>query len=422
MVTTEDILTAYYDCRRNKRTTAAAIVYEMDYESKVEELRDRINSRTYQPSKSICFVVLRPRRREVFAAAFEDRIIHHYIAERLEPLFEEAFSPKTFNCRKGKGQLYGIGQLKKDIRTCSENFTKDCYVMKLDIQSFFMSINKKMLAEMIDDFIVEHYEGKDKSDLRYLSKLVIMHEPQKNCEKHSPAEFWEPLPYNKSLFTNKEGHGIAIGNLFAQLFANFLLNVLDWYLIHGLSFSYVGRYVDDFYIVSKSRKRLSNAVPKIREMLARYGLTLHPKKFYLQHYSKGVDFTGGIIKFGRVYTKNRNVYNFIRSVKALNRAHTLRDTEKAIQSVNSYLGLLHHCAEYGLRRKVLNMVEKHVFKYVAIKGHFDYLVIKAKYRKRHIIIKHIRNGTLWRKSRNHHNKRNERGANSNVIHPFLDND
>lgn len=410
---------AYYDCRRNKRTTAAAITYEMDYESKVVELRDRINSRTYQPSKSICFVVLRPRRREVFAAAFEDRIIHHYIAARLEPLFEEAFSPRTFNCRKGKGQLYGIGQLKQDIRACSENFTKDCYVMKLDIQSFFMSINKKMLAEMIDGFIIERYNGDDKEDLRYLARLVIMHEPQKNCEKHSPVEFWEPLPPNKSLFTNKEGHGIAIGNLFAQLFANFLLNVLDWYLIHGLSFTYVGRYVDDFYVVSKSKERLTNAVPKIRELLERYGLTLHPKKFYLQHYSKGMEFTGGIVKFGRVYTNNRNVYNFIRSVKALNRAHTLQDVEKTMQAVNSYLGLLHHCTEYGLRRKVLSMVEKHVFKYVTIKGHFDYLVIKVKYRKRRIIIKHIKNGTLWQASRNHYNRRNGHRANTETLHPFL---
>lgn len=115
MVTTEGILEAYYDCRRNKRTTASAIVYEMDYESKLIALRDRINARTYQPGKSICFVVTRPRYREVFAASFEDRIVHHYIALRLEPLFELVFSPRAFNCRKEKGQLYGAEMLQADI-------------------------------------------------------------------------------------------------------------------------------------------------------------------------------------------------------------------------------------------------------------------------------------------------------------------
>lgn len=103
MVTTDGLLEAYYDCRKSKRRTASAIMYEIDYGSKLVALRDRINDRTYQPGKSICFVVTRPRYREVFAASFEDRIVHHWIALRLEPLFEEVFSPRTFNCRKGKG-------------------------------------------------------------------------------------------------------------------------------------------------------------------------------------------------------------------------------------------------------------------------------------------------------------------------------
>jgi len=136
MVTTAGMLEAYFDCRHRKRKTASAIMYEVDYESKLIALRDRINDRTYQPGKSICFVVTRPRYREVFAAAFEDRIVHHWVALRLEPLFEQVFSPRTFNCRKGKGQLYGVKMLYNDIVICSQNYTRDCYIMKLDLQGF----------------------------------------------------------------------------------------------------------------------------------------------------------------------------------------------------------------------------------------------------------------------------------------------
>lgn len=202
MVTTEWLLDAYFDCRHSKRRTASAVVYEMNYESRLIALRDRINNRTYQPGKSICFVVTRPRYREVFAASFEDRIVHHYIALRLTPLFEEIFSERTFNCRKGKGQLYGINMLKEDIRQCSNNYTEDCYIMKLDLKGFFMSINKKLLSEMVDRFIVEYYKGEDIDDLRYLCRVVILHSPEKNCERHSPLSYWEKLDKNKSLFTN----------------------------------------------------------------------------------------------------------------------------------------------------------------------------------------------------------------------------
>ena len=391
MVTTEGMLEAYYDCRRSKRRTASAIVYEMNYESNLIALRDRINTRTYQPGKSICFVVTRPRYREVFAASFEDRIVHHYIALRLEPLFELVFSPRTFNCRKGKGQLYGVKMLEADIKEASNNYTTDCYIMKLDLQGFFMSIDKSMLARMIDKFIVKYYKGNDIDDLRYLCQVVVLHCPEKNCERHSPREMWGHLPANKSLFTNGEGKGVAIGNLFAQLFANFLLNELDWY-IEELGIKYHGRYVDDFYCIHKDKQVLLSAVPKIRAKLAELGLSLNPKKFYFQHYTKGVEFTGAVVKPYRTYCCNRVLTNFIAAVRKLNRSKNIDDVTHAVCSINSYLGLLRQSNEYAQRLKILKMIEPRAYKWIYIKGHYEVLCIKNQYKRNYMAQKRIRDG------------------------------
>ena len=391
MVTTEGMLEAYYDCRRSKRRTASAIVYEMNYESNLIALRDRINTRTYQPGKSICFVVTRPRYREVFAASFEDRIVHHYIALRLEPLFELVFSPRTFNCRKGKGQLYGVKMLEADIKEASNNYTTDCYIMKLDLQGFFMSIDKSMLARMIDKFIVKYYQGSDIDDLRYLCQVVVLHCPEKNCERHSPREMWGHLPANKSLFTNGEGKGVAIGNLFAQLFANFLLNELDWY-IEELGIKHHGRYVDDFYCIHKDKQVLLSAVPKIRAKLAELGLSLNPKKFYFQHYTKGVEFTGAVVKPYRTYCCNRVLTNFIAAVRKLNRSKNIDDVTHAVCSINSYLGLLRQSNEYAQRLKILKMIEPRAYKWIYIKGHYEVLCIKNQYKRNYMTQKRIRDG------------------------------
>ena len=391
MVTTEGMLEAYYDCRRSKRRTASAIVYEMNYESNLIALRDRINTRTYQPGKSICFVVTRPRYREVFAASFEDRIVHHYIALRLEPLFELVFRPRTFNCRKGKGQLYGVKMLEADIKEASNNYTTDCYIMKLDLQGFFMSIDKSMLARMIDKFIVKYYKGNDIDDLRYLCQVVVLHCPEKNCERHSPREMWGHLPANKSLFTNGEGKGVAIGNLFAQLFANFLLNELDWY-IEELGIKYHGRYVDDFYCIHKDKQVLLSAVPKIRAKLAELGLSLNPKKFYFQHYTKGVEFTGAVVKPYRTYCCNRVLTNFIAAVRKLNRSKNIDDVTHAVCSINSYLGLLRQSNEYAQRLKILKMIEPRAYKWIYIKGHYEVLCIKNQYKRNYMTQKRIRDG------------------------------
>jgi RNA-directed DNA polymerase len=391
LITTTDILQAYFDCRKNKRRTASATVYEMDYESRLIGLRDRINARTYTPGKSICFVVTRPRYREVFAASFEDRIVHHYIAQKLEPLFEQIFNPRTYNCRKGKGQLYGVDLLKKDIQECSENYKKDCYILKLDLKGFFMSIYRVMLADMVDAFIAEYYQAPDKEDLRYVCRVVILHEPEFNCERHSPANFWDRLPANKSLFTNGRGYGVAIGNLFAQLFANFLLNVLDWFL-EELGIKYHGRYVDDFYMIHTDRNLLLAAIPKIRAKLAEYHLRINEKKFYLQHYRKGVEFTGAVVKPHRAYACNRSINNFAGAVAKLNRAKNIEEIEKAVSSVNSYIGLLRHYHEYKTRRRIVNRIKPGIMEYLDIKGDYRSIVVKKQYRPRAQTLERIRNG------------------------------
>lgn len=391
MVTTDNMLQSYYDCRKRKRRTASAVVFEMDYEARLVALRDRINARAYTPGKSICFVVTRPRYREVFAASFEDRIVHHYIGLRLEPLFEKVFSPRTFNCRKGKGQLYGIETLKRDMWEESAGYTTDCWVMKLDLKGFFMSIDKALLAEKTDRFILDYYDGEDIEDLRYVCQVVILHCPEKNCERHSPAAMWEHLPANKSLFTNGEGKGVAIGNLFAQLFANFLLNGLDWYL-EEIGIARHGRYVDDFYSIHRGKAVLLTAVPKIREYLKGYGLQLNERKFYLQHYSKGVEFTGMVVKPGRVYICNRVLTNFIAAVRRLNAAANMRQIAHAVDSINSYLGLLRHSNEYGKRVAILQTISPAAWQYLYIKGRYEVVKVRKKYQHRTQLLQRIRDG------------------------------
>ena len=391
MVHTDDMTEAYFNCRKRKRNTASAIEFEMNYERNICELVKSINSRVYEPVTSICFVVTRPRLREVFAANFRDRVIHHYVAMRLIPLLEETFSPTTFNCREGKGQLYGVKRLCDDIIQCSENYTKDCYIMKLDIQGFFMSIDKILLCEIIDKFVLEKYNGEDKKDVRYLCKVLIMHEPQLNCERHSKDEMFNELPSNKSLFTNGKGKGIAIGNLFSQIFANYLLNSLDWYL-EGLGIKFHGRYVDDFYCIHENKQLLLNAVPKIRNLLKELKLTLHPKKFYIQHYTKGVEFTGAIVKPHRIYANNRVVNNFMFAVMKLNNAKNAEQATKLVSSINSYLGILRQYNEYATRRRVLSKLNSNAFKYIYIQGHFEVVKLKDKYKLRVNTIKRLKNG------------------------------
>lgn len=381
MVTDEDMFEAYYDCLRHKGSSPSTINYTLEHRQDLIRLTDEINSRTYHPTTSIAFVVTKPKYREVFAANFRDRIVHHLIALRIEPLLEQVFCRRTFNCRKGKGVLYGVETLKEDIRQCSKDYTIDCYIMRLDMKGFFMSIDKQLLDSMLQEFISERYKGHDKEEILWLAHIIVTHRPELDCVRRSGMERWRKLPPNKSLFTSN-GLGLPIGNLSSQLFANFLLNRLDWFLEEDLGFPYHGRYVDDFYIIHESKQRLLEAVPRIREML-RTGChaELHPDKFYIQHYSKGVRFTGSVVKFGRVYPAKRTVGNFARAVYRLNEAQTVDEIKSSIQSINSYLGLMRHTESYAIRRRILGQISSRIWQYIFIKGHHEVVCLKDQYKK-----------------------------------------
>ncbi|NYT27755.1 MAG: hypothetical protein H0A76_07560 [Candidatus Thiodubiliella endoseptemdiera] len=57
--------------------------FEFDYESKLIELATQINNRTYQPKPSTVFMINKPVKREIFAADFSDRVVHHLICRAI---------------------------------------------------------------------------------------------------------------------------------------------------------------------------------------------------------------------------------------------------------------------------------------------------------------------------------------------------
>ena len=101
----EKLFEAYFSTRKNKRNTHSCAEYEVNYESHLIALCDRLLDKTYQPKRSICFISFYPVQREIFAANFEDRIAHHLIFNAINPIFERVFIHDSYSCRKKKALL-----------------------------------------------------------------------------------------------------------------------------------------------------------------------------------------------------------------------------------------------------------------------------------------------------------------------------
>lgn len=386
MVCLEEIYEAYFECRKNKRGSNSAMEFEINYEEKCIELCRKVNDRTYQPAKSIAFIVTKPRYREVFAADFSDRVLHHFADSKLRPLLEEQFIEKTCNNRVNKGTAAFVEYLKNDIIEVSANYTQDCFVVKMDIQGFFMSVSKPLLTRRILAFIDERYPGTDKEDVKWLIATIINDNPEKHCILRSPSSLWNRLDKNKSLFWVDDDLGLPIGNLPSQLLTTFYLDEFDHYVTEKLGFKHYGRYVDDFYIVHNDKCAILESIPLIRKKLKEVGLILHPRKFYIQHYSKGVELVGSVVKPGREYVHNRTVYNATQAVRRFNNLdNPAEHVGEFVSMLNSYLGFMKHAESYNVRKRLVEEIAQMWFEYIYVSAHYYKAVIKKKYRQGNII-------------------------------------
>jgi RNA-directed DNA polymerase len=378
----EDLFQAYEDCRKNKRSKQQALAFEIDYEDSISDLWEKINQGSYEPSISHAFIVKKPVKREVFAALFHDRIVHHLIINKLNPLFEKVFIHDSYACREGKGTSFGIKRVDSFIRKCSKNYTHDAYVLKLDVQGFFMHINKRILWDSLKIFILDKYHHKDRWILLSLCEKVIFYDPVENCTLKSSKQDWKDLPLDKSLFYAKKDCGLPIGNLTSQVFANFYMNSFDHYMKKELGIYYYGRYVDDFVVVANSKENLKELIPKIAFFLEKnLELTLHPKKIYLQHYSKGIAFLGAFIKPHRIYAGHRTKQNFKEAVLKSNQKASsgyLNSDDKCdiLSSVNSYLGLMRQFKTYRLRKMIMSKLTCQIWSTFYTNVNLEKLIVK----------------------------------------------
>lgn len=322
----EDLVQAYYDCRRRKRNTASARRYEQDMEINLLELYDDLIASTYRPGRSICFVVTRPKAREVWAADFRDRIVHHLLYNHIGPRIERSFIADSCACIPGRGTLYAAKRLESKIRSASQNWSKPVYYLKCDLANFFVAIDKQVLLEQLAARIIEPW-------WLALAERILMHDPRENYEVRSPAHLFNRVPQHKRLTAQPAHLGLPIGNLSSQFFANVHLDALDQFAKHTLKARHYIRYVDDFVFLHESPQQLNEWLTQVEKFLPRLGAKLNPTKTILQPVDRGVDFVGHVIKPWRRTTRKRSVAQALKRTAAA-------PTEDLRETANSYFGLL----------------------------------------------------------------------------------
>lgn len=376
------LLTAFLDARAHKRSRRSVLDFEARLEENLADIAQALESRTYRPWPSSCFIVRDPKQREIFAADFRDRVVHHLYYSLSHRLFERTFIADAYSCIRGRGTHYGQRRLAGHIRQVSDNYSRPAYILKLDIRGYFMHIDRRRLVDIATTTLrrmaprrVEAGCGATWADtvdiglLDYLTRAIALADPTEGCRRLGPPSDWRGLPPSKSLFCSPPGCGLPIGNLTSQLFSNVYLNPFDQFMKREMQCRHYGRYVDDAYVVCSDRRRLRALVPKARLWLRdNLGLELNEGKVRIADARQGVEFLGAYLKPWRAYVASGTLRRIAHKLGDLDSAAAqgLVAPDRLRDSLSSFGGVLGHYASFRLRRDLFMSLLA-----VRSMGHFD---------------------------------------------------
>ena len=354
-----DLYVAFYCAKKHKSGRSYVLHFEHNLKRNIEQMAEELFARSYHPKPSSCFIIEYPKKREVFAAQFRDRIVHHLYFNYVHEMFERTFIQDTYSCIKGRGTHYGIERLRHHIRSESRNYTIPCYGLKLDKRGYFMHIDRSRLLKIATDSInkmsskkVSKYSNvlwRDVIDVDFvlwLTEKIVTLDPQSNCRVVGKEEDWVGLDPAKRLLYAPKGCGLPIGNLTSQLLSNVYLNVFDQFMKRTLKCRHYGRYVDDSYVISTDKQWLQSLIPHIRSFLwEQLGLELHMGKLIIVDVRKGMEFLGAFVKPYVTYISNASLNRIVYNINN----YKSKDKSKIFHRTNSYLGVMSHYATFNIR-------------------------------------------------------------------------
>lgn len=252
-------------------------LFEKRLADNLAELRHELLSHSWNPEPYLRVEIAKneTEKRKLGLLCIKDKIVQQSIKMAIEPQMEKIFLNVSYGYRSDKGPERAIRRVMHDLKRL-----KNGYVVKLDIDNFFDTINHERLFTRLGNWL------NDEETLR-LIRLCIQ------TGVVTPQLKWDEMT-----------QGVPQGAVLSPLLANFYLHPFDQFASSKVPV-YI-RYADDFLVAAPSEKQVQEYVELIREHLAT-NFTLQLNTPVIRNFHEGVEFLGIIVTDTKVAVSDKKM-------------------------------------------------------------------------------------------------------------------
>jgi retron-type reverse transcriptase len=321
VVAFDTLYRAFVAASVGKRDRPEVRGFEYHLETRLWQMREELEMGTYRWGAYRRFVICDPKRREIRAAPFRDRVMHHALFDVLDPIVRRRLITDTYACIPGRGTHRAVTRYRQFARARRGRG----YVLQCDVKSYFASVDHEVLMGALAGCV---------ADARLLALLQSLIE-------HGAEQ---------------AGRGMPIGNLTSQMFANLYLDPLDHFVKETLRVRHYIRYMDDFIVLVDTGDAARGCLQAIEAFVVdRLHLQLNPRRVVIAPLACARDFLGYVHQHGRpVRVRRRSVQRLWRRLAVLDeRLESEQLAWPAVRaSVASWFGLAAHADAFRLSRTI----------------------------------------------------------------------
>lgn len=328
---------AMLKCRKGVSWKNGVLAYLKKGVENISNLEKKIRDGTYQPKPPVHFIVYSPKKRDIVATNFEDRVYQRSINDNIiYPIMTKSLIKENCACQKGKGTDFGRNLLKQYLfRQFKKINSNNFYCLQIDIKGYY--------PNMRHDYIEELFKKK-LDDKTYQFVIQTLH----------------------SQYPNEIGYNA--GSQLVQIAGISCLDKLDHYCKEQKHCRYYIRYMDDIVILHEDKTFLQNLQIEIENELSKIGFKFNDKKTRIYHQKKRIKFLGfeySISNTGKIMivpngnTIKRDFKHWKRMLHAItNQKYLYLTKQKVIDSINSTLSYLKRAKARKINAKIITFLNQ----------------------------------------------------------------